>query len=82
MNETVKMSVSSMTRHGDEKAIYVLFTDEEKSAEFVVPGCKLIENKGFADDEIKQLRDYVENEQDYIYNISKDVDPLKAFLGK
>ena len=47
MNDTVQMSVSSMTRHGDEKAIYVLFTDGDKSAEFSVPGCKLLNSKGY-----------------------------------
>lgn len=81
MNDTVRMSVSSMTRHGDKKAIYVLFTDGNKSAEFTLPGCGLLNNKGFDDEEIKHLKDYVDNEQDYIFALAKEVNPMKAFMG-
>lgn len=82
MNSEVKMSVSSMTRSGDKKGVYVLFTDENKSAEFVVPGCKIISNKGFNEEELKQLTDYVTNEQDYIFSLAKKVNPMRAFMGE
>ena len=39
MNHEIKMSVSSMTRVGDKKAVYILFTDGDSSAEFTIPGC-------------------------------------------
>lgn len=81
MNSEIKMSVSSMTRSDDKKGVYVLFTDGDKSAEFVVPGCKVINNKGFDEEELKQLRDYVDNEQDYIFSLAKTVNPMKAFMG-
>lgn len=81
MNDTVSMSVSSMTRHGDNKAIYILFTDGDKSAEFAIPGCRLLSNKGFDTDEIGQLEEYINNEQDYIYSIAKEINPIKAFMG-
>lgn len=113
MNSEVKMSVSSLTRTDDKNGVYVLFSDGEKSAEFVVgneesghhdcmnghltnatslrcseteskrvPGCKVISNKGFDEDELKQLRDYVDNEQDYIFSLAKTVNPMKAFMGE
>lgn len=82
MNNEVKMSVSSMTRNDDKKGVYVLFTDKDRAVEFIVPGCKVISNKGFNEDEIKQLRDYVDNEQDYIYSLAKTVNPMKAFVGE
>lgn len=81
MNSEIKMSVSSVTRSDDKKGVYVLFTDGDKSAEFVVPGCKAINNKGFDEEELKQLRDYVDNEQDYIFSLAKTVNPMKAFMG-
>lgn len=81
MNSEIRMSVSSMTRTDDKKGVYVLFTDGDKSAEFVVPGCKVISNKGFSDEDLKNLRDYVENEQDYIFSLAKNINPIKAFLG-
>lgn len=82
MNSEIKMSVSSLTKRDDKKGVYVLFTDGNKSAEFVVPGCKVINNKGFGEEELKQLRDYVDNEQDYIFSLAKTVNPLKAFMGE
>ena len=81
MNSEIKMSVSSMTRSDDKKGVYVLFSDGDKSTEFVVPGCKVINNKGFDEEELKQLRDYVDNEQDYIFSLAKTVNPMKAFMG-
>ena len=80
MNSEIRMSVSSMTRTKDSKALYVLFEDGKKSAEFALPGCRLVSNKGFDEEEIAQLKEYVENEQDSIFEISKKVDPMKAFL--
>lgn len=69
-----------MTRNGQDKAIYVLFSDEEKSAEFKIPECKLLRNKGFSDEEISQLLQYVNNEQDSIFKIAKEINPMKAFM--
>lgn len=71
-----------MTRTKDSKAVYVLFQDGEKSAEISLPGCSLVNNHGFSDEEISQLADYVKNEQDSIYELAKQVNPMKAFLGK
>ena len=82
MNSEVKMSVSSMTRNGDKKGVYVLFTDKDKSAELLVPGCEVISNKGFDEEELKQLCDYVNNEQDYIFALAKTVNPMRAFMGE
>lgn len=82
MNNEIKMSVSSMTRSEDKKGVYVLFTDGNKSAEFIVPEGKIVRKNGFSEDELKQLKEYVQNEQDYIFSLAKTVNPLKAFLGE
>lgn len=81
MNKDITMSVSSMTRNKDKKAIYVLFRDGEKTAEYCVPGCELVRNNGFSDEEIKSLKEYVENEQETIFAMAKEVNPLKAIMG-
>ena len=82
MNKDIKMSVSSLTRNKDKKAIYVFFQDGDKTAEFTLPGCELVKNKGFSDDDIRQLKDYINNEQDTIFAMAKQVNPLKAMMGK
>ena len=73
MNSEVKMSVSSMTRTGDKKAVYVMFQDGDKSAEYSLPG--------FNDSELNSLKEYIENEQDSIYAMAKGVNPIKALMG-
>jgi len=81
MSNEIMMSVSSMTRTKDSKAVYVMFTDGDKTAEFSLPGCKVVSNKGFTMEEIDQLKDYIDNEQDSIYSRAKKVNPMKAFMG-
>ena len=81
MNSEIKMSVSSMTRTKDNKAVYILFEDGTKNAEFCLPEGKLVSNSGFSDEEIAQLKDYVDNEKDSIYELARQVNPMKAFLG-
>ena len=82
MSNEIKMSVSSMTRTKDSKAVYVMFSDNEKTAEFTLPGCRVVSNAGFTMEEIDQLKDYITNEQDSIYALAKQVNPMKAFMGE
>jgi len=82
MNSEIKMSVSSMTRKGDKKAVYVLFTDGDNSAEFSLPGSSLLSNRGFTKEEIQQLKEYIDNEQDYLFGLAKGINPLRGFMGE
>lgn len=76
------MNISSLIRKDGDKAIYVLFSDRDKEAEFVVPEGRLLNNKGFSEEEIAKLKNYLDNEQDYIYSVAKKVNPMKGFMGK
>lgn len=80
MNTNITMSVSGMTRTKEDKAVYVLFTDREKSAEIAIPGRRVISNKGFSDEEMKQLMMYVEGEQDAIFEAAKKINPITAMM--
>lgn len=78
----MEMKVSSMTRTDNSKAVYVQFIDGVRKAEFAIPGCNMVSSSGFSQEELKQLRDYVDNEQDYIFSVAKNVSPMKGFMGK
>lgn len=80
MSNELTMSVSCMTRNKDEKAIYILFSDGQRNAEFAIPGCKLISNNGFTQDEINQLMDYINSEQDQIHKLSKEANPIRGMM--
>lgn len=82
MNSEIKMSVSSFIRKDGEKSIFVLFSDKNNSVEFALPECRLIKNNGFSQEDINSLLEYIKNEQDYIYQIAKKVNPMKGFLGQ
>ncbi len=80
MNKEIGMNVSLLSTSGDKRVIYVSFTDGNKSAEFSLPEVKLLRNSGFSEEEISQLTDYVENSQDEIYRIAKNINPIKSFM--
>ncbi len=81
MSEELKMSVSSLTRTKDNKAVYILFTDGNKSAELSLPECKVINNNGFTDEEVAGLKFYIKNDQETIYALPKKVNPVKAMMN-
>ena len=58
MSTDITMSVSSMTRNGDNKAVYVFFQDGKNSAEFALPEGRVVKNSGFDEEEIEKLREY------------------------
>lgn len=80
MNESVMMSVSSVTRKDDKKAVYVMFTDGSSQAELAMPQGTLISCRGFSESEIKQLTDYALSQKDLILQMAREVNPLKAML--
>ena len=80
MNADITMSVSAMTRSKDSKAVYVFFQDENRSAELSLPECKVLKNEGFDEGEIKKLCEYVDCERDVIYNMAKQINPVKALM--
>lgn len=80
MNEEIRMSVSSLIRKDRDKSVYVLFSDGAKSAEFVVPTGKLLRNDGFTQEDIRKLQEYLANEETVIYDMAKDINPIKGFM--
>lgn len=81
MKDEITMSVSSLIRKDGEKALYVLFSGKESNAEFILPEGNLLNSKGFSEEELSKLKEYVQNEKDSIYSMAKEINPMKAFLG-
>ena len=70
------MSVSSMTRTKDSKAVYVLFEDGDKKAEIALPDCRFV-NKYRTDSCILhgKLRDRVYLSKRRKKMLFKSIDP-------
>lgn len=60
MSEELNMSVSPICVKDGKKYAYILFSDNVRSAEGVIPDCRIINNNGFLEDEVKQLEAYME----------------------
>lgn len=80
MNSNITMNISPILRSGDEKVIYVQFMDGSKIAEFTVPGCILIKNDGYDEKDLKSLQEYLDNEQDEIYKVARQINPISALM--
>lgn len=80
MNSEMKINVSPVTRLGDKRVAYVLFTDKNASAEFIIPGGELINNKGFDEKKLAEMKEYIDSEQDYLCSVAKELNPMRSFM--
>lgn len=80
ISENIKITISGITRTEDSKAVYVLIEDKTKTAEFSIPGCKIIRNNGFDVNEIGELKDYIDGNQDEIFKLAKGINPFRAMM--
>lgn len=60
MSEELNMSVSPICVKDGKKYAYVMFSDNARSAEGIIPDCKIISSKGFLESEVTQLEAYLE----------------------
>lgn len=60
MNEELNMSVSPICVKDGKKYAYIMFSDNVRSAEGIIPDCRIVNSNGFLEDEVKQLEAYME----------------------
>ncbi|MDE5863418.1 MAG: hypothetical protein K2K56_02050 [Lachnospiraceae bacterium] len=60
MNEELNMSVSPICVKDGKKYAYIMFSDNVRVAEGIIPDCRIINNNGFLEDEVRQLEAYME----------------------
>lgn len=80
MNSEMKINVSPVTRLGDKRVAYVLFTDKDCSAEFIIPGGELLNSKGFEEKELAEIKEYLDCEQDNLFQVAKELNPMRSFM--
>lgn len=74
--------ISGIIRKADEKRVCVLFSDDNRMAEGVVPACKIISNTGFSKEEVEGLEKYLRENETGIWDEAVKVNPLRGFLGE
>ncbi len=76
----MNMQVSGVCSRGDEKVAYVLFEEETRSAEGVIPECKIVRNKGFSDEEVSRLEEYMRENLGMLKRHAVGINPITALM--
>lgn len=76
----MQMNVSGISTKDGKKVAYVLFEDEGRSAEAIVPECRVTDSKGFSYDELLQLEEYMRENIDMIKKAAAGVNPVSALM--
>ena len=80
MENAVNMSVSPVCVKDGEKYAFVTFSDGERQAEGKIPACTIISNKGFSNEEVEQLEDYMRRELTQLKKMAAGIHLLDAFM--
>lgn len=76
----MNMQVSGVCSRGDEKVAYVLFEEATRSAEGVIPECKIVSNKGFSQEEVSQLEEYMRDNLGMLKRHAAGINPITALM--
>lgn len=77
----MNMMVSGVSEKNGRKIAYILFEDEDKrSAEAVIPECRVISNNGFSEEEVAQLEDYVRRNLTDLKKRAAGINPVTALM--
>lgn len=77
----MNMVVSGIIGSGDDKKAIVRFEDGMAYAEGSVPSCKITSSKGFTDEQLQSLEDYMQEHLLEIKEKAAKINPMRAFLG-
>lgn len=80
MDKTLHMSVSQIFKQNGKKYAFVSFTDGIRMAEGKIPECKILTNRGFEEDEVIQLEDYMGRELIQLKEMAAGIHVMDAFL--
>lgn len=67
------------TKEGKKQA-YVRFDEGICFAEGIIPDCKITKQKGFTEDEISQLEDYLKANLTSLKKEAAKINPIKAMM--
>ena len=79
--EEMTMQVSGICRKDGKKYAFVTFTDGKRSAEGVIPDCKIRSQSGFEEEEISHLELFMKMNLDKLKRRAASIDPIRAMMG-
>lgn len=81
-SDELKMSVSPICQKDGKRVAYVSFSDSKRSAEGIIPECKITKNQGFSNEEAEQLEAYMKQQLATLKKMAASVNAMDAFLGR
>ena len=76
----MNMLVSGISEKDGKKVAYIMFEDDTRSAEGLIPECSITSNNGFTDDEVAQLEDYMKENLAMLKRQAAGINPIKAMM--
>lgn len=80
MNE-MKLTISCITEKDGMKKAHVRFDDGTRFAEGTIPDCVITNQKGFSEEEVIQLEDYLRANLTSLKKQAARIDPIANMLG-
>lgn len=77
----MNMILSGVTEKDGRKAAYVRFEDEDgRTAEAVIPECRILSNNGFSEEEAEHLEDYLRQNLTELKKKAAAINPITALM--
>lgn len=78
--EELTMNVSGICERNGRKCAYVSFAAPLVYAEGIIPDCKILDYRGFSEEEAKQLELYMKMNLSELKKRAAMVDPVRAMM--
>lgn len=76
----MNMMVSGISEKEGKRVAYVLFEEDTRKAEAIIPECRIISNDGFSKEEVYQLEEYMKNNLAMLKQQAAGIHPIKAMM--
>lgn len=76
----MNMLISGVSEKDGKKIAHVTFEDGDRLAEGIIPDCVIDTNKGFTEEEISLLEEYMKDNLAMLKRKAAEINPLKAFM--
>ena len=80
MQDELKMSVSPICEKDGKRYAFVTFSDGTRLAEGKIPECEMISNRGFSEEEIEKLKEYMQKELPQLKKMAAGVNVFGALM--
>ena len=76
----INMLVSGAFDKDGKKQACIYFSQGDSFAEGYIPDCKIAKHKGFTEEEISQLEEYMQENLPTLKHRAADINPIKAMM--